>query len=185
MTQPLPIVLVPGLLASARLYGEQLPELWRWGPVTIADHTRDHSMAAIARRILAAAPPSFALVGLSMGGYIAFEIARQAPDRVARLALLDTTARPDTPEQTQRRRAQIALARGGRFAEVLDLLFPVLIHPQPPERRGLGAAGTPDGRRHRARGVHPPATGDHGPPRLVAETCRHRLPDAGLGRRRR
>jgi pimeloyl-ACP methyl ester carboxylesterase len=50
MTQPLPIVLVPGLLASARLYGEQLPELWRWGPVTIADHTRDHSMAAIARR---------------------------------------------------------------------------------------------------------------------------------------
>jgi pimeloyl-ACP methyl ester carboxylesterase len=99
MTQPLPIVLVPGLLASARLYGEQLPELWRWGPVTIADHTRDHSMAAIARRILAAAPPSFALVGLSMGGYIAFEIARQAPDRVARLALLDTTARPDTPNR--------------------------------------------------------------------------------------
>jgi pimeloyl-ACP methyl ester carboxylesterase len=121
-------VLVPGLLASARLYGEQLPVLWRLGPVTIADHTRDASMAAIASRILAAAPPSFALVGLSMGGYIAFEILRQAPDRVARLALLDTTARPDTPEQTQRRQAQIALARGGRFAEVLDLLLPVLIH---------------------------------------------------------
>ena len=47
---------------------------------------------------------------------------------MARPALLDTTARPDTPEQTQRRLAQIALARGGRFAEVLDLLFPVLIH---------------------------------------------------------
>lgn len=72
--------------------------------MTIADHTRDASMPAIASRILAAAPPSFALVGLSMGGYIAFEILRQAPDRVARLALLDTTARPDTPEQTQRRR---------------------------------------------------------------------------------
>jgi pimeloyl-ACP methyl ester carboxylesterase len=137
MTQPLPIVLVPGLLASARLYGEQLPELWRWGPVTIADHTRDHSMAAIARRILAAAPPSFALVGLSMGGYIAFEIARQAPDRVARLALLDTTARPDTPEQTQRRHAQIGLARGGRLDEVIDLLLPVLIHRDRQNDAGL------------------------------------------------
>jgi pimeloyl-ACP methyl ester carboxylesterase len=79
MTEPLPIVLVPGLLASARLYGEQLPVLWRSGPVTIADHTRHDRMAAIASRILAAAPPSFALVGLSMGGYIAFEILRQAP----------------------------------------------------------------------------------------------------------
>jgi pimeloyl-ACP methyl ester carboxylesterase len=137
MTQPLPIVLVPGLLASARLYGEQLPELWRWGPVTIADHTRDHSMAAIARRILAAAPPSFALVGLSMGGYIAFEIARQAPDRVARLALLDTTARPDTPEQTERRHAQIGLARGGRLDEVIDLLLPVLIHRDRQDDAGL------------------------------------------------
>jgi pimeloyl-ACP methyl ester carboxylesterase len=137
MTQPLPIVLVPGLLASARLYGEQLPELWRWGPVTIADHTRDHSMAAIARRILAAAPPSFALVGLSMGGYIAFEIARQAPDRVARLALLDTTARPDTPEQTQGRHAQIGLARGGRLDEVIDLLLPVLIHRDRQNDAGL------------------------------------------------
>jgi pimeloyl-ACP methyl ester carboxylesterase len=99
MTEPLPVMLVPGLLASARLYGEQLPVLWRLGPVTIADHTRDASMAAIASRILAAAPPSFTLVGLSMGGYIALEILRQAPDRVARLALLDTTARPDTPNR--------------------------------------------------------------------------------------
>src|SRR4029453_1583497 len=64
-----------------------------------------------------------------MGGYICFEIVRQAPDRVARLALLDTSARPDTPEVTGRRRAQIALARGGRFAEVADQQFPLLIHP--------------------------------------------------------
>ena len=75
--------------------------------------TRDHTMAAIARRILAAAPPRLALVGLSMGGYVAFEILRQAPDRVAGLALLDTSARPDTPDQTHRRDAQIALAQGG------------------------------------------------------------------------
>lgn len=129
MTEALPIVLVPGLLTSPRLYAEQLPTLWQHGPVTIADPTRDDTMAAIAGRILAHAPPRFALAGLSMGGYICFEITRQAPDRVARLALLDTSARPDTPELTRRRHAQIALARSGRFAEVPDQQFPLLIHP--------------------------------------------------------
>jgi pimeloyl-ACP methyl ester carboxylesterase len=129
MTEPLPIVLVPGLLTSPRLYAAQLPALWQHGPATIADNTRDDTIAAIASRILADAPPRFALAGLSMGGYICFEIVRQAPDRVDRLALLDTSARPDTPEVTGRRQAQIALARGGRFAEVADQQFPLLIHP--------------------------------------------------------
>jgi pimeloyl-ACP methyl ester carboxylesterase len=128
MTEPLPVVLIPGLLCSPRLYGEQLPQLWRFGPLVLADHTRDDSMPAIARRILAAAPPRFALVGLSMGGYIAFEIMRTSPDRVARLALLDTSAREDTPGQTDRRRAQIALARGRRFGDVVDQLFPSWVH---------------------------------------------------------
>jgi pimeloyl-ACP methyl ester carboxylesterase len=62
-----------------------------------------------------------------MGGYVAFEIMRRAPERVAKLALLDTTARPDLPEQTAARRAQIELARAGRFAEVPDLLFPKFV----------------------------------------------------------
>src|SRR5580698_4875766 len=100
----LPIILVAGLNCSARLYAEQIPALWHFGPVAVADHRRDDSLAAIARRILAAAPPRFALAGLSMGGYIAFEIIRQAPQRVAKLALLDTGARADIPEQTERRR---------------------------------------------------------------------------------
>ena len=129
MAEPLPVVLVPALLASPRLYAAQLPALWRFGPVTVADPIRDDGMAAIAGRILAAAPPRFALVGLSMGGYVAFEIVRQAADRVSRLALLDTTARPDTPEQSERRRAQIALTRRGGFAEVVDQLFPAWVHP--------------------------------------------------------
>lgn len=128
MSEPLPIVLIPGLLASPRLFAGQIAELWRFGPVTIADHTRDDSMAGIARRILASAPPRFALCGLSMGGYIAFEIMRQAPERVARLALLDTSARADAPEQIEMRRAHIALAQAGRFAEVPDQLFPRLVH---------------------------------------------------------
>jgi pimeloyl-ACP methyl ester carboxylesterase len=128
MTEPLPVVLIPGLLCSPRLYGEQLPHLWRFGPLVLADHTRDDSVAAIARRILTAAPPRFALAGLSMGGYIAFDIMRTSPDRVARLALLDTSARADTPEQSERRRAQIALARGGRFGDAVDQLFPSWVH---------------------------------------------------------
>lgn len=128
MPDPLPTVLIPGLTCSARLYADQIPALWRFGPVTVADHTRDDSMTAIARRILAAAPPRFALAGLSMGGYIAFEIMRQAPQRVAKLALLDTGARAETPEQTERRKVVIALAKSGRYAEVADIAFPIYVH---------------------------------------------------------
>ena len=128
MTDNLPIVLVPGLNCSARLYAEQIPALWRFGPVTVADHTRDDSMTAIAVRILAAAPPRFALVGLSMGGYIAMEMTRQAPQRVVKLALLDTAARAETPEQTEARGRVIELAKTGRFAEVPELQFPVFVH---------------------------------------------------------
>ena len=125
----LPIVLVPGLNCSARLYAEQIPALWRFGPVVVADHTRDDSIAAIARRILAAAPPLFALAGLSMGGYIAFEIMRRAPQRVAKLALMDTGARPETAEQTARREAPMALARAGNLIQVADDLFVFFVHP--------------------------------------------------------
>jgi pimeloyl-ACP methyl ester carboxylesterase len=124
----LPVVLIPGLTCSARLYAEQIPALWQFGPVVVADHTRDDSMMTIARRILATAPPRFALAGLSMGGYIAFEIMRQAPARVVKLALLDTGARGDTPEQTERRKVVIALAKSGRYAEVPDIAFPVYVH---------------------------------------------------------
>jgi pimeloyl-ACP methyl ester carboxylesterase len=126
-------VLVPGLTCSARLYAAQIPALWRFGPVVIADHTRDITMTGIARRILASAPPRFALAGLSMGGYIALEIMRQAPERVARLALLDTGARADMPEMTERRHGLMALAKGGRYAEIPDRAFPLYVHR---DRRG-------------------------------------------------
>jgi len=125
---PLPVVLVPGLNCSARLYAEQIPALWQFGPVTVGDHRRDDSMAAIARRILADAPPRFALAGLSMGGYIAFEILRQAAARVAKLALLDTGAGAEVPERTAQRKPLIALAQQGRFAEITEDQFPLLVH---------------------------------------------------------
>jgi pimeloyl-ACP methyl ester carboxylesterase len=137
MTTSLPVVLVPGLLCSPRFYAAQIPVLWRSGPVTVADHTRDDSMAGIAKRILADAPPRFALAGHSMGGYIAFEILRQAPDRVARLALLDTSARADMPEQTAKRKEQIAQAQAGHFGEIPDLLYPNFVHPSRREDAAL------------------------------------------------
>src|SRR5215813_15540275 len=125
MSDRLPIVLVPGLNCSARVYAEQIPALWGCGPVTIADHRRDDSVAAIAARILAMAPPRFALAGLSMGGYIAFAMVRMAPERVAKLALLDTSARPDTTEQFAGR---IGMAQAGKLDDVVEILTPRFLH---------------------------------------------------------
>ena len=86
-------------------------------------------MSGIARAVLATAPHRFALCGLSMGGYIAFEMVRQAPDRIERLALLDTSALSDTPEQNQRRLKLIAMAQTGEFKSVRDTLWPLFVHP--------------------------------------------------------
>ncbi len=135
----LPIVLIPGLGCTARLYTEQLPALWTAGPVTIADHRRDDSMEAIAARILDSAPPRFALAGLSMGGYIALAIMRMAPERVEKLALLDTGSRSDTPEAAERRKASIALAKAGKLDEINAMLWPFLVHK---DRQGDAALRT-------------------------------------------
>ena len=124
----LPTLLVPGLLCSPRLFAAQMPMLWRQGPVMVAARTRDDTMAGIATRILADAPPRFTLAGLSMGGYVAFEIMRQAPERVAKLVLMDTTARPDAPEKSEHRRALVAQAEAGQLREVAAQLFPQLVH---------------------------------------------------------
>jgi len=129
MVDSLPVVLVPGVNCSPRLFAPQLPGLWRFGPVTVADHTRDDNMPAIARRILSTAPPRFALAGLSMGGYIALEVIRQAPKRVERLALLDTGSRDDPPEAQELRRSRIAFTESGRFMEVVEATWPILVHP--------------------------------------------------------
>lgn len=137
MDDTMPILLVPGLVSSPRIFAPVMSALWRFGPVTVANHIRDDNMGAIARRILAEAPPRFALAGHSMGGYIAFEILRQAPDRVAKLALINTQARPDTPEATERRRGQMARAWNGQYHAILDELFPNFVHPSRRDDAGL------------------------------------------------
>ncbi|WP_372424896.1 alpha/beta fold hydrolase [Salinarimonas chemoclinalis] len=123
-------VLIPGLLCTQALFAPQMPMLARHGTTQVADTTRDDTIDAMAERLLADAPEgALSLVGLSMGGYVALEVARRAPDRVRRLALLDTSARPDAPEASETRRRLVALAEAGRFEEVIDLLWQRLPAP--------------------------------------------------------
>jgi pimeloyl-ACP methyl ester carboxylesterase len=124
-----PLVLIPGLSCTAALYREQWPALAPGRLVLVADHAKDDDLAAIVSRLLAAAPERFALCGLSMGGYIAFEVMRQAPERVTRLALLDTSAKPATPETNAPREQMIALAEKGAFDNVTTLLWQKLVAP--------------------------------------------------------
>jgi pimeloyl-ACP methyl ester carboxylesterase len=123
------LVLVPGLLCTRALWEPQITAFSDFVDCMVADHTRHETLAGIARSILKSAPDRFALAGLSMGGYIAYEIVRQAPDRVERLALLDTGSRADTPERTAARRDLIANAERDGVRSAQELLMPSLIHP--------------------------------------------------------
>jgi pimeloyl-ACP methyl ester carboxylesterase len=130
LTQTNQAILVPGLLCTGALFAPQIAGLGHVARIVVADHTRSDTMEAIAEGVLKQAPERFALLGLSMGGYIAFEIIRQAPHRVARLALLDTNARADRPEQTADRKRLIAVARSEGVRKVQELLLPRLVHPR-------------------------------------------------------
>lgn len=124
-----PIVLVPGLLCTAEVFAPQITALWPYGPVTIAATLAGESIPELAAAALASAPPRFALVGISMGSQIGLEIMRQAPERVVRLALLGTSARLDTPEQSAQRRAMIDLVKGGRLFHLAEQLTSLILHP--------------------------------------------------------
>ncbi len=124
-----PIVFVPGVVSSLRSHLPILPGLWRHGSVTVVNQTQDDSIAAMAARVLREAPPTFALLGHSLGGYIVLEIMRQAPERVTRLALLNTQARNDPPEVTERRKSQLAASAAGNFEQAMAAYFALLVHP--------------------------------------------------------
>ena len=124
-----PLVLLPGLLCDALLWQPQIAGLGKSADCWVADHTRADTMQQVATDILAACPfKTFSLAGLSMGGYVALEIIRQAPERVTRIALLDTAPGADSPEAIKRRNAFIALAERGKFMGVTDTLLPQLVH---------------------------------------------------------
>ncbi len=122
------ILFVPGLNCTGRLFAHQIEALATEHRCHVADHGVADSLEAIAASVLEAAPSHFALVGLSMGGYVALEIMRQSPERVSALALLDTRAQPDSEEEAERRRQTIALARAGRFESLHAPLWQRLVH---------------------------------------------------------
>ena len=124
-----PILMIPGLNATPRVFREQMETMWRFGPVTISANSDGSTVAEIAASIVRDAPARFALGGFSMGGYVAFEIVRQAPQRVTKLVLIDTSARPDTPEATEKRRGGMDLARAGKLGLAAATTYPTTVHP--------------------------------------------------------
>ncbi|ENZ77701.1 MULTISPECIES: alpha/beta hydrolase [Caulobacter] len=114
---PLPqLILLPGLLNDAELWRDQISGLADVARVWVPDLSPYATLHEMAQSVLAEAEPTFAVAGFSMGGYVAQEIARLAPERIERLALLDTSIRVDTPERAAQRRAlNKAAARGGTF----------------------------------------------------------------------
>ncbi len=138
--RPKPLVLVPGLLCDAAVWEPQATALADVAVPWVPDHTRHDDMRALAAAVLREAPcERFALAGFSMGGYVALEMAAQAPERIERLALVDTSARPETPESTEARLRLIELAERGRFHAVTDALLPLMLHPSRLHDPGLVA----------------------------------------------
>ncbi len=126
----MPIVFIPGLMTTCRIYQHQIEDLGQRHPVLLANHWSASTMREVATQILAVAPEKFALAGTSMGGYAALEIVRQAPNRVTSLALLSTSAKPDTPERSEGRRQQVNASRKiGNMRIGTKMLFPKLVHP--------------------------------------------------------
>lgn len=118
-----PIVFIPGLGCTERLFGPQIAALSGKAHLVLANHRLDGAIPAIAASILTAAPRRFTVVGLSMGGFISLEIMRQAGERVSRLVLIDTNARADAPERTQARLRQIQMVRDGQIEALTRRLF--------------------------------------------------------------
>lgn len=123
------LVLIPGLLNDAELWARQVPMLDDLvDRIVIPDTTAHEDIRETAAQVLAETDGDLAVAGLSMGGYVAQEILRQAPERVERLALIDTSARRDSADQRRRRTGLIELADKGRFKGVTPRLLPMLVH---------------------------------------------------------
>ncbi|WDQ99654.1 alpha/beta fold hydrolase [Devosia sp. J2-20] len=124
------LVLLPGLNCDERLWRDVISGLDAAVEPLVADYGAADSIAGMAASVLAKAPERFALAGLSMGGYVALEIMRQAPERVERLALLDTVAGADDDARKQTRRAGIEAAEQGKYGLVIRTMLAGLVAPQ-------------------------------------------------------
>lgn len=124
----LPVVLLPGSMCDAALFSGQLESLG--SAASVGDLTRSSTIEAMAADVLYDAPPMFAVVGLSLGGIVAAEVAMQAPSRVTGVALLDTNlALPDGAQQENRRRWR-DVVRTGRFDELIETVDHLTIDPE-------------------------------------------------------
>jgi pimeloyl-ACP methyl ester carboxylesterase len=122
------LLMLPGLLLDQRLFAAQISALEHETRIIVPELWHTRKVGAAASAVLGQAAERFALLGLSMGGYVALEIMRQAPERVTRLALLDTQAAPDDEAARAAREDRIRRAEAGRFDEVLDELLPSWVH---------------------------------------------------------
>lgn len=116
---PLPLVMLPGMMCDARLFAPQIDSLSSERGVMVAPIHLAERIEDIASMVLDMAPYRFALAGLSMGGIVALEVIRRAPDRVEKLALLDTNALAETPQRAAEREPQIVAVKSGRMAEIM------------------------------------------------------------------
>jgi pimeloyl-ACP methyl ester carboxylesterase len=123
------LVLLPGLAGDRAMWRDQLTALARWQPVVSDAHTREDSIPAMAAALLRQHAVPLVLCGASMGGMVAMEAARQAPDLVHGLALLGTDARPDSPEMIALRESAIELFAQGRAREVIAPNIAMAFHP--------------------------------------------------------
>ncbi|WP_377186717.1 alpha/beta fold hydrolase [Ruegeria meonggei] len=114
-----PLVLLPGLMCDARLFEPQIVSLSRSRAVTVAPVSIGERIEEIASRLLDQLPHRFALGGLSMGGVVALEIIRRAPDRVSRLCLMATDAQAETPQMAAAREELLIGAKAGRLEDVI------------------------------------------------------------------
>ncbi len=130
MTARQNLVLVPGLICDAAVWQQQVAHLEDIATAIVPAVDGQETMADMARSVLAAAPERFALAGFSMGGYVALEVLRQAPERISRLCLVDTSARQDTPEKRAWREKVLAMCARGQYADVITDMFRILLHPE-------------------------------------------------------
>lgn len=122
------VVFASGQLLTQEVWAPQVAALSGDYDLRFSDHTRDETIAGMAARLLAEAPERFHLVAHAMGGFTAFEVMRQAPERVISLVLIATLAPNDGPAQTERRQGYIRLVEAGRFDEVVEARIPILVH---------------------------------------------------------
>jgi len=123
------VYLLPGLLCDRSLWRHQLEVLTVDYDLRVADFSVGDSMETYVDSILAQAPEKFSVAGLSMGGYVALELMRKAPERVERLALLDASPYADQTEHRDFRKSSMDMAKERGIGDVIDAVLPRLIHP--------------------------------------------------------